>query len=308
MCTNARGRLISAAHGSPRHLHRPPPAGVRCSRPAPARTSSWSPGGPRTCGCPPGKVLVTEGETGHEFFVILDGTAKVTRQGRTIATLGPGDAFGELALLEKAPRNATVVAETDMELVVLGQREFAGIIDEVPGFARKLLAGMAKRLREADATIGSVARSARIRLASTPAVDSARVRRPRPHQIVLVVGVARRASFTIASGIMPAHHAVARRLDRSHARSSSTSRPAQLGLLHHGPDRCCSCRVARVAAVPELRAGRPRRPAHDQEERRAAPRATSARACGCRRCCAIPPPGSCTPASTSASSSSSSSR
>jgi CRP-like cAMP-binding protein len=100
---------------------------------------------------PAGKALVTEGETGHEFFVILSGTARVTRHGRKIATLGPGDAFGELALLEKSPRNATVVAETDMELVVLGQREFAGIVDEVPGFARKMLAGMAKRLRDADA-------------------------------------------------------------------------------------------------------------------------------------------------------------
>jgi CRP/FNR family cyclic AMP-dependent transcriptional regulator len=100
---------------------------------------------------PPGKTLVSEGETGHEFFVILDGEARVTRQGRKVATIGPGAAFGELALLEKAPRNATVIADTDMELVVLGQREFAGLIDEVPGFARKLLAGMAHRLREADA-------------------------------------------------------------------------------------------------------------------------------------------------------------
>ncbi len=98
-----------------------------------------------------GKVLVNEGETGHEFFVILDGTARVTRRGKRVATLSPGSAFGELALLDRAPRNATVVAETPMELVVLGQREFAGIIDEVPGFARKLLAGMASRLREADA-------------------------------------------------------------------------------------------------------------------------------------------------------------
>jgi CRP-like cAMP-binding protein len=98
-----------------------------------------------------GKTLVSEGDTGHEFFVILEGSAKVSRQGRKIASIGPGGAFGELALLEKAPRNATVTAETDMELVVLGQREFAGLIDEVPGFARKLLAGMAKRLRDADA-------------------------------------------------------------------------------------------------------------------------------------------------------------
>jgi CRP-like cAMP-binding protein len=100
---------------------------------------------------PAGKTLVSEGETGHEFFVILDGTAKVSRAGRRVATLGPGAAFGELALLDRAPRNATVIAETDMELVVLGQREFAGIIDDVPGFSRKLLAGMAKRLRDADA-------------------------------------------------------------------------------------------------------------------------------------------------------------
>jgi CRP-like cAMP-binding protein len=98
-----------------------------------------------------GKVLVNEGETGHEFFVIIEGSARVTRHGKRVATLGPGTAFGELALLDKAPRNATVIAETPMELVVLGQREFAGIIDEVPGFARKLLAGMANRLRDADA-------------------------------------------------------------------------------------------------------------------------------------------------------------
>ncbi len=98
-----------------------------------------------------GKVLVSEGAPGSEFFVIVDGTAKVTRKGRKVATLGPGDAFGELALLDRAPRNATVVAETPMEVVVLGQREFAGIIDEVPGFSRKLLAGLAHRLREYDA-------------------------------------------------------------------------------------------------------------------------------------------------------------
>jgi CRP-like cAMP-binding protein len=100
---------------------------------------------------PAGKVLVREGATGSEFFVIVSGRARVSRRGRKVATLGPGDSFGELALLDKGPRNATVVAETPMELVVLGQREFAGIIDEVPGFARKLLAGMARRLREADA-------------------------------------------------------------------------------------------------------------------------------------------------------------
>ena len=101
---------------------------------------------------PAGKVLVSEGETGQQFFVIMDGTAKLTRRGHKIATLGPGDFFGELALLNKHPRNATAVAETPMELVVLGQREFAGLIDDVPGFARKLLAAMGERLRAADMT------------------------------------------------------------------------------------------------------------------------------------------------------------
>ena len=98
-----------------------------------------------------GKQLVSEGETGTEFFVVIDGNAVVSRRGQKVAELGPGGFFGELALLDKAPRNATVTADTPMELVVLGQREFAGLIDDVPEFAHKLLAGLARRLRDADA-------------------------------------------------------------------------------------------------------------------------------------------------------------
>jgi CRP/FNR family transcriptional regulator, cyclic AMP receptor protein len=97
-----------------------------------------------------GKQLVSEGETGTEFFVVVEGKAVVSKRGQKVAELGPGGFFGELALLDKAPRNATVTAETPMELVVLGQREFAGLIDDVPEFAHKLLAGLARRLREAD--------------------------------------------------------------------------------------------------------------------------------------------------------------
>jgi CRP/FNR family transcriptional regulator, cyclic AMP receptor protein len=74
----------------------------------------------------------------------------VSMHGKKLATLGPGSFFGDLALLDKAPRNATVTAETPMELMVLGQREFASMIDEVPGFAHKLLSGLAHRLREYD--------------------------------------------------------------------------------------------------------------------------------------------------------------
>lgn len=99
----------------------------------------------------PGTVLVSEGAAGAEFFVILDGAATVSRHGRQVATLGRGAFFGDLALLDRAPRNATVTADSPMELLVLGQREFAALIDEVPGFAHKLLAGLAHRLRQADA-------------------------------------------------------------------------------------------------------------------------------------------------------------
>jgi CRP/FNR family cyclic AMP-dependent transcriptional regulator len=100
---------------------------------------------------PAGKVLVREGAAGAEFFVIIEGEAEVSRHGQRVATLGPGAFFGDLALLDRAPRNATITALTPMELMVLGQREFAAMIDDVPGFAHKLLTGLAHRLREYDA-------------------------------------------------------------------------------------------------------------------------------------------------------------
>ena len=97
-----------------------------------------------------GRELVIQGRTGHEFFLILSGQAKVRRDDREVATLGPGQYFGELALFDRGPRTATVVADTDMKVVLLGQREFAGLLDTVPGMAAKLLAAVAKRLREAE--------------------------------------------------------------------------------------------------------------------------------------------------------------
>ncbi len=100
---------------------------------------------------PAGKQLVGEGSTGHEFFLILEGQAAVKRDGRKVATLGPGQYFGELALLDRGVRSASVEALTPMTLLVLGQREFSAVLDEVPGLAHKILTIMAGRLREADA-------------------------------------------------------------------------------------------------------------------------------------------------------------
>ncbi len=100
---------------------------------------------------PEGKVLVEEGRIGLEFFLIVDGQALVSRNGRKVATLGPGDYFGELALLDRRPRSASVTSETEMDLLVLSQRQFNGLLESVPTIARKMLAAMANRLREADA-------------------------------------------------------------------------------------------------------------------------------------------------------------
>ena len=98
-----------------------------------------------------GRVLTEEGTTGHEFYVILDGKVAVERGGREVATLGPGDSFGELALLDRAPRNATVTAVTDAEVLIMGQREFTAALDIVPTLAHKLLIGLARRMHQVDA-------------------------------------------------------------------------------------------------------------------------------------------------------------
>lgn len=100
-----------------------------------------------------GRVLVDQGEAGREAFVVLDGTATVKRNNRKIATLGPGDHFGELALLDRGPRTASVVADGPMRLLVLSSRDFGGVLDEVPSIAHKLMAALASRIRELDSKV-----------------------------------------------------------------------------------------------------------------------------------------------------------
>ena len=100
---------------------------------------------------PAGRVLCEEGTIGREFFLIVSGEASVRRNGRKDATLGPGQYFGELALLDRRPRSASVISDTEMDLLVLDQRQFNGLLDAAPPLARKMLAAMATRLREADA-------------------------------------------------------------------------------------------------------------------------------------------------------------
>jgi CRP/FNR family transcriptional regulator, cyclic AMP receptor protein len=99
---------------------------------------------------PAGSEIVVQDTIGHEFYLIVSGKAAVRRNRRRIATLGPGDYFGELALLAHGPRTATVSADEDMELLVIGQRQFRAVLDAVPAMTYKLLATMAERLRIAD--------------------------------------------------------------------------------------------------------------------------------------------------------------
>jgi CRP/FNR family transcriptional regulator, cyclic AMP receptor protein len=101
---------------------------------------------------PAGKVIAREGDRGWEFFIITEGRAKATKRGTKVASFGPGAFFGEMSLLDKGPRSATVTAETDMQLLVLSSRSFSTLIADNPSVSRKLLRGMAERLRGAETT------------------------------------------------------------------------------------------------------------------------------------------------------------
>ena len=99
---------------------------------------------------PMGKTLVREGDQGAEFFVVVAGSATVTRRGRKVATVGPGSFFGELALLDQGPRAATVTAGTYMQLLVLSSGAFSAILYDMPSVSRGILRVMAERLRSAE--------------------------------------------------------------------------------------------------------------------------------------------------------------
>jgi CRP-like cAMP-binding protein len=107
----------------------------------------------QTASLPAGTDLIREGEPGDALFVILDGTASVQHDGEEIARVGPGSYFGELAILDGAPRSATVVAATEVEVAVLGIRMFRTLLREFPDLAEQLLVGLAGELRAANAAV-----------------------------------------------------------------------------------------------------------------------------------------------------------
>ena len=102
-----------------------------------------------------GKVLTEQGRSGGEFFIILSGDADVRRGGQTVATLGEGDYFGEIALLDNGARTATVAAKTPLRCLVLSPRQFQDVLYQDPTIAVNLLHAVVRRLREAATPLPS---------------------------------------------------------------------------------------------------------------------------------------------------------
>ncbi|MCC5951679.1 MAG: cyclic nucleotide-binding domain-containing protein [Acidimicrobiia bacterium] len=102
-----------------------------------------------------GRTLVEQGSPGREAYVVVEGAAEVRRKGAVLATLGPGDHFGELALLDGGVRTADVVTTEPCRVLVIGSREFSALLDTVPGLSRKLLTALAGLVRELDERVYS---------------------------------------------------------------------------------------------------------------------------------------------------------
>lgn len=100
---------------------------------------------------PAGTQLTREGTGGHECFVIADGEAVVRIDGRDVAKVGPGDIVGEMSLLDREPRSATVIATQQLTAFVMTGVQFAEVADRFPSVARRVMQILAHRLREAQA-------------------------------------------------------------------------------------------------------------------------------------------------------------
>ena len=96
------------------------------------------------------RIPAEQGEIGHEFFFVLDGRLSVLDGNRPIAELGPGDFFGEIALLDGRPRTATVRADGIARLLVVGHREFHALMDDFPAVRTAVLEAVAERLRRSE--------------------------------------------------------------------------------------------------------------------------------------------------------------
>ena len=91
-------------------------------------------------------MLIEEGAAGREFFVLVEGTVDVERKGKKIDSLGPGDFFGETALLTDRPRNATVTTSSTVRALVLTKQRFRQLLGQNPLISLKVMKSVAERL------------------------------------------------------------------------------------------------------------------------------------------------------------------
>jgi len=96
------------------------------------------------------RVLAQQGKTGLDFIFIVEGKARVEKDGESIRQLSEGDFFGEISLIDGEPRTATVIAETNMTLLIVDKRSFDHLLDTVPGLQRKILISLCKYIRRAE--------------------------------------------------------------------------------------------------------------------------------------------------------------
>jgi CRP-like cAMP-binding protein len=99
---------------------------------------------------PSGTVLTKEGESGDEFYVVAEGMAEASIGGRKVGSIPAGSFFGEMSLLDRGPRTATVTAELPTRLVVITAKDFDRVIEDVPAISLKIMRGLASRIRQAD--------------------------------------------------------------------------------------------------------------------------------------------------------------
>jgi CRP/FNR family cyclic AMP-dependent transcriptional regulator len=100
-----------------------------------------------------GTVLALSGQPGEEFFLILDGSARVDISSRKRIRLEPGQYFGEMSLLDGGPRSATVIAETPLRLLVIKRRDFTTLLREAPEVTQSLLTTLSRRVRVAESNV-----------------------------------------------------------------------------------------------------------------------------------------------------------
>ncbi|WWT74390.1 Crp/Fnr family transcriptional regulator [Lautropia mirabilis] len=163
---------------------------------------------------PPGRVIVTEGEPSQSLYILLSGRAKVQRsdtEGKEVilAVIGPGECFGEMSLIDDSPRSASVITIDTSDFMAINKESFKSMMLSSPEMSLRIMAGLVRRLREADKKIETLAlldvygRVARVLLDMSEKVGEERMIRSRlPRQeIAKMIGASREMVSRVMKGL-----------------------------------------------------------------------------------------------------------